>query len=103
MSLSRRPGGLTEEELGRHRARVFLGKHAVLGPTLVIPLWTVWQAYQGFAERNDFKPVAADLRSLLDEAPWAEVVERPLARGKLKTIVRGLGLRPTALLPAPKG
>lgn len=92
--LARRPSGLTAKELGHHRARVFVGRHCVLGPTLVIPLWTVWQSYQGFASRNGFDPEASHLRSLLDEAPWAEVVERPQARGRLKTIVKGLGLKP---------
>lgn len=92
--LARRPGGQTAEQAGIHRARVFVGRRCVLGHTLVCPLWTVWQEYQAFGERNGFEAEAGHLRRLLDAAPWAEVVERPKARGRLKTIVRGMGLKP---------
>lgn len=95
-ALSRRPGGLTRDELGRHRARVFIGQRCVLGRSLVVPLWTVWKEYEAFGLRNGFVAEAGHLRALLDDAEWAEVVERPQARGRLKTIVRGVGLRPTA-------
>lgn len=93
--LARRPGGLTADQLGRHRARIFVGERCALGETLVVPLWTVWKEYQAFADRMGFTAEAVHLRRLLDEAPWAEVVERPQARGRLKTIVRGLGLLPS--------
>lgn len=94
--LARHPGGLSRDDVGRHYARTFVGRRCALGPTLVVPLWTVWKEYEAFMARNGREARAIDLRRLLDEAPWAEVVERPMARGKLKTIVRGLGLRPTA-------
>lgn len=100
--LSRRPAGLTDDELGRHRARVFLGQACVLGPSLVVPLRTLWECYQTWCADRSVPADSGHLRALLDEAPWAEVVERPLARGRLKTIVRGVGVRPTALLPAPR-
>lgn len=95
-ALSRRPSGLSRDQLGFHRARVFVGQRCALGPTLVVPLWTVWKEYQAFGQRNGFEAEACHLRRLLDEAPWAEVRERPEARGRLKTIVMGVGLRPTA-------
>jgi hypothetical protein len=82
--------------VGRHRARVFVGQRCVLGETLVVPLWTVWKEYEAFGSRNGFVARARDLRLLFDEAPWATVLERPQARGRLKTVVCGVGLRPTA-------
>lgn len=96
MSLARRPAGMGRADLGQHRARTFVGQRCVLGPSLVVPLWTLWQEYQAFGARNGFEAEAADLRRLLDEAPWARVVERPKARGRLKTVVHELGLKPTA-------
>lgn len=98
-ALERRPSGLTRDELGEHYARVFVGRRCALGPTLVVPLWLVWKEYEAFAARNGFQGRAKDLRQLLDAAPWAEVVERPQARGRLKTIVKGVGLRPAASSP----
>ena len=92
--LARRPAGLTRDELGRHYARVFVGRRCALGPSLVVPLWTVWKEYEAFLTRNGLEARAIDLRRLLDEAPWAKVVERPHARGRLKTIVKGVGLLP---------
>lgn len=94
--LARRPAGLTRDELGRHCARAFVSARCSVGSTLVVPLWTVWKEYEAFAERSGVEARAIDLRRLLDEAPWAQVVERPQARGRLKTIVRGMGLLPTA-------
>jgi hypothetical protein len=84
------------DTLGLHRARVFVGHRCALGETLVVPIWTVWKEYQAFGARNGFQARAKDLRRLFDEAPWATVVERPQARGRLKTIVVGVGLRPVA-------
>lgn len=92
-SLSRRPAGLTGDDLGLHRARVFVGQRCVLGATLVVPLWTVWKEYQAFGVRNGFEAEAVHLRRLMEEASWAEVVDRPNARGLLKALVKGVGLR----------
>lgn len=91
-ALSRRPSGLSQDALGAHRARVFVGQRCRLGPTLVVPLWLLWKEYEAFGARNGFEARACDLRRLMDEAPWAEVVERPHARGRLKTVVRGVGM-----------
>lgn len=101
--LARRPGGLTHEELGRHRARVFVGQRCALGSSLVVPLWLLWKEYQEFGCQKGFEAEAIHLRRLLDEVPWAEVVERPHARGRLKTIVRGVGMLPTAPGTGPLG
>lgn len=95
--LARRPSGLTRAELGEHRARCFIGQQCVLGSSLVVPGMVLWRAFLSYGQANGFKADPAALRSLLDRAPWAEVVERPQARGKLKSIVRGVGLKPTAL------
>lgn len=92
-SLERRPSGLTKQELAEHRARVFLGTRCVLGTTLVMPLWLLWKEYEAWGQASGFTPTARELRKLLDEAPWAEVEERPNARGRFKSIVKGVGMR----------
>lgn len=99
--LDRRPSGLSQDELGLHQARVFIGQRCKLGDTLVVPLWTLWKEFQAFGVRNGFQANPRLLRRLLDEAPWAEVVERPRARGRLKTIVNGVGLLPQAPIRDP--
>ncbi len=75
------------------RARVFIGQCCALGPTLVMPTWVLWTEFKAFGQRNGFPACSASLRGLLDEAPWAEVVERPEARGRFKSIVRGVGMK----------
>jgi hypothetical protein len=102
VSLEDRPGGLTLSELQEHRARVYVGRRCVLGSTLVVPLWTVWIDFQGFAKRNGFQADARALRSVFDKASWAEVIERPQARGKLKTIVKGVGIKPMVPQASPE-
>jgi hypothetical protein len=101
--LSRRPAGLKGRDLGVHRARVFVGQRCVLGSTLVVPTMVLWREFQTWAAANGFEPCAAALRQLLDTSPWAEVVERPEARGRFKSIVRGVGMKPTAPPGAPPG
>lgn len=92
-AISRRPAGLTRDELGLHCARVFIGARCSLGPTLVMPLWLLWKEYEAAGAEEGFEARAIDLRRLLDAAPWAEVRERPHARGRLKAIVSGVGLK----------
>ena len=78
--------------LDAHRARVFVGRRCVLGASLVMPTWLLWKEFEAFGRENGFAACSAALRGLLDEAPWAEVVERPEARGRFKSIVRGVGM-----------
>jgi hypothetical protein len=92
--LSRRPAGLKGAELDRHRARCFIGQRCVLGSSLVVPTKWLWREFQRYGRENGFVACSAALRSLLDDAPWAEVAEHPEARGRLKSITRGVGLRP---------
>lgn len=91
----RRPAGLTPWELAEHYARCFVGQRCVLGSTLVVPFEVLFASYQGWCrtELEAWVPSRRELRDLLDKAPWAEVVDRPHARGALKTIVRGVGCR----------
>ena len=95
--LARRPGGLKGRDLDGHRARCFVGQRCVLGSSLVVPGMILWHEFQKYGGDNGFRACAAALRQLLDQSPWAEVVERPEARGRFKSIVRGVGLKPTAL------
>jgi hypothetical protein len=94
-ALSRRSAGLKGADLDRHRARCFIGQRCVLGSSLVVPTMILWRQFKEYGEANGFEACARSLRSLLDEVPWAEVVERPEARGRFKSIVRGVGIRPT--------
>jgi hypothetical protein len=90
--LTRRPAGLTKAELDEHHARVFVGQCCVLGSSLVMPTMLLWRAFKAFGDRNGFVACSGALRRLLDDAPWAEVVEMPHARGHLKSIVKGVGM-----------
>lgn len=91
--LSRRPSGLTPPQLGEHYARVFVGERCTLGPTLVMPLRLLWREYRPWAVHRGWTPTAQELRSLLESVPWAEVQERG-GRGRFRTVVLGVGLRP---------
>ena len=101
----RRPGGLTPWELAEHYARCFVGQRCVLGPTLVVPFEVLFASYQDWCrtELEAWVPSRRELRDLLDAAPWAEAVDRPRARGALKTIVRGVGCAPVAPVHARPG
>jgi hypothetical protein len=102
--LNRRPAGLKGPELATHVARCFIGQRCALGSSLVIPTMLLWHEFQRWAKENGEHACSAALRRLLDEAPWAEVVDRPEARGRFKSIVRGVGVRPsTAREDPPSG
>lgn len=87
----RRPSGRVE---GGFFVRAFVGARCSLGSTLVVPMRTLWDCYRDWCAEQGVEASSADLRRTLDDAPWAEVVERPQARGRLKTVVRGVGVRP---------
>lgn len=72
--------------------RRFIGQRCVLDPQLVCPLRLVWRAYQDWARPLSIRPSAVALRALLDASPWARVEERA-GRGRIRTVVHGLGLR----------
>jgi hypothetical protein len=99
--LNRRPAGVRGYELNKSCARIFFGNCCTLGPTLVVPMRTLFDEYSAWCKRNDIKPDSSAFRAVLDEAHWATIVERPEARGRLKAIVQGVGVRPTAPNPDP--
>lgn len=93
-NLARHPAGFTKAEQGQHRARTFIGQRCVIGASLVVPAWPLWIAYEQYCRENgllDGNP--KELRALIDSSPWGEWIELPNARGKLKAIVKGVGLR----------
>lgn len=99
--ISRRPAGLKGKALDISCVRVFIGKRCILGPTLVVPMRTLFDEYSAWCKLQGISPDSAAFRAVLDEAAWATVVERPEARGRLKAIVQGVGVRPTAPNPDP--
>lgn len=99
MGASRLPNQMSAASVeGLAMARLFVGRRCVLGATLVVPLGVLWREYRAWASSIGAEGAvqAADLRTALEVAPWANVVSRPHARGRFKTLVEGVGLRPTA-------
>lgn len=76
------------------RARLYIGLRCVLHPALVVPLRVMFRDYQAWCrEAPDMpSPHPADLKMVLEEAPWARVVG-PRGRGLIRVVVHGVGLR----------
>lgn len=94
--INRRPAGLKGKGLDESCFRAFVGQRCVLGPTLVVPMRTLFDEYASWCLTMRIEPSSAAFRAVLDDAAWATVIERPEARGRFKAIVQGVGI-----LPAP--
>lgn len=97
-NLNRRPSG-SDQFLDEQCFKAFLSQRCVLGPTLVVPMRTLFSEYQGWCLTMKIDASSKAFRSVLDNASWAEVVERPEARGRFKAIVKGIGIMPAPQTP----
>lgn len=92
---------MTAEDLGADEAtreqlvmaRRFVGQRCLLDPQLVVPMRLLWRGFQDWSRPHGLRPSAVALRLLLDASPWARV-EELRGRGRIRTVVHGLGLRP---------
>ena len=83
------------ESLAEAQVRKFVGERCTLGVSLVIPLRVLWRSYKEWCEEWGLEADAGELRDFLLTRSWAEVVG-PRGSGAIRTIVRGVGLLPTA-------
>lgn len=83
------------ESLAEAQVRKFIGERCALGLSLVIPLRVLWRSYKEWCEEWGLEADAGELRDFLLARSWAEVVG-PRGTGSIRTIVRGVGLLPTA-------
>lgn len=76
------------------RALIFIGQRCILHPALVVPLRALWREYETWCKQAPDRPdpLVYDLRSALDEAPWARVTE-PRGKGLIRVVVHGVGIR----------
>lgn len=72
--------------------RRFVGQKCVLSPQLIIPMRLIWAGYRKWAKDIGLVPNAGALRAVLEASPWCRVEERA-ARGRIRTVVHGLGLK----------
>lgn len=69
-------------------ANRFLGLRCAFGRSLVIPMRVLWREYRRWSPSAS----AVGLRVALELQPTVAVVENPSARGRLKTLVLGIGV-----------
>ena len=86
---------LRVESLAEAQVRKFIGERCTLGVSLVIPLRVLWRGYKEWCEEWGLEADAGELRDFPLTRSWAEVVG-PRGSGAIRTIVRGVGLLPTA-------
>lgn len=84
----------SEQRSRELRVREFVGQRCVLGSTLVCPIRLLFYAYRDWCQEHGHEdPRPEELVSVLEKATWAHVSE-PRGRGRLRVVVKGVGVRP---------
>lgn len=72
-------------------ARRFVGQRCLLDPQLVVPMRLLWIEFRKWSKLRGHHPSAIALRLLFEASPWARVEERE-GRGRIRTVVHGVGI-----------